>query len=141
MEEMHQRKVEKMIKSAEGSAGKLNKITKSTMWRRAVQILENMACFAYSVSPHRIANVLTILSSLLCNVPAISRLPPLRNEELRKSEESLPRLKEGDLEEASRLQNHEAHSMERRSTDPEERRRRCKAVGPKEERMGKALAV
>ena len=59
--------------------------------------------FAYSVSPHRIANVLTILSSLLCNVPAISRLPPLRNEELRKSEESLPRLKEGDLEEASRL--------------------------------------
>ena len=33
MEEMHQRKVEKMIKSAEGSAGLLHKITKPTMWR------------------------------------------------------------------------------------------------------------
>ena len=31
MEEMHQRKVEKMIKSAEGSAGLLHKITKPTM--------------------------------------------------------------------------------------------------------------
>ena len=33
MEEMHQRKVEKMIKSAEGSAGLLHKITMPTMWR------------------------------------------------------------------------------------------------------------
>ena len=33
MEEMHQRKVEKMIKSAEGSAGHLHKMTKPTMWR------------------------------------------------------------------------------------------------------------
>ena len=40
MEEMHQRKVEKMIKSAEGSAGLLHKITRPTMWRRGVQILE-----------------------------------------------------------------------------------------------------
>ena len=39
MEEMHPRKVEKMIKSAEGSAGLLHKITKSTIWRRGVQIL------------------------------------------------------------------------------------------------------
>ena len=31
MEEMHQRKVEKMIKSAEGSVGLLHKITKPTM--------------------------------------------------------------------------------------------------------------
>ena len=30
MEEVHQRKVEKMIKSAEGSAGLLHKITKPT---------------------------------------------------------------------------------------------------------------
>ena len=38
----------------------------------------------------------------------------------------------------------EAHSMESRSTDPEERRRGRQAVGPlssKEERMGKAMAV
>ena len=41
VEEMHQRKVEKMIKSAEGSVGLLQKITKPTMWRRGgVQILE-----------------------------------------------------------------------------------------------------
>ena len=37
---MHQRKVEKMIKSAEGSVGLLHKITKPTMWRRGVQILK-----------------------------------------------------------------------------------------------------
>ena len=33
MEEMHQRKVVKMIKSAEGSAGPFHKITKPTAWR------------------------------------------------------------------------------------------------------------
>ena len=37
---MHQRKVEKMIKSAEGSAGLLHKITKPIMWRGGVQILK-----------------------------------------------------------------------------------------------------
>ena len=40
MEVMHQRKVEKMIKSAEGSAGLLHKITKPTIWRGGVQILK-----------------------------------------------------------------------------------------------------
>ena len=40
MEEMHERKVEKMIESAEGSAGLLHKITKPTMWRGGVQILK-----------------------------------------------------------------------------------------------------
>ena len=40
VEEMHQRKVEKIIKSAEVSAGLLHKITKPTMWRGGVQILE-----------------------------------------------------------------------------------------------------
>ena len=39
MEEMHQRKVEKMIKSAEGSAGLFLKTTKPTMLRGGVQIL------------------------------------------------------------------------------------------------------
>ena len=33
LEEMHQRKVENMIKSAQGSAEFLHKITKPTMWR------------------------------------------------------------------------------------------------------------
>ena len=40
MEEMHQRKVETMSKSAEGSAGLLHKITKPTMWRGGVRILK-----------------------------------------------------------------------------------------------------
>ena len=39
MEEEHQRKVSQMIKSAEGSAGLLLKITKPTAWRGGVQIL------------------------------------------------------------------------------------------------------
>ena len=40
MEETHQRKVEHMIKSAEGSAGLLHKITKPTIWRGGAQILQ-----------------------------------------------------------------------------------------------------
>ena len=34
MEEMHKQRVEQMIKSAEGSAGHLHKITKPKLWRR-----------------------------------------------------------------------------------------------------------
>ena len=40
MEEMHQEKVEQMIKSAEGSAGLLHKITRPTPWSGGAQILE-----------------------------------------------------------------------------------------------------
>ena len=40
MEEMHQKKVEQMIKSAEGSAGLLHKITRPTPWSGGAQILE-----------------------------------------------------------------------------------------------------
>ena len=40
MEEMHQHKVAQMIKSAEGSAGLLYKITKPTAWRGGAQILK-----------------------------------------------------------------------------------------------------
>ena len=40
VEEMHQQKVEQMIKSAEGSAGLLHKITKPTPRRGGAQILE-----------------------------------------------------------------------------------------------------
>ena len=40
MEEMHQHKVAQMIKSAEGSAGLLHKITKPKPWARGAQILE-----------------------------------------------------------------------------------------------------
>ena len=41
MEEMHQHKVAQMIKSAEGSAGLLHKISKRTAWRRGAQVLAN----------------------------------------------------------------------------------------------------
>ena len=39
-EEVHQQKVSQMIKSAEGDAGLLHKITKPTAWRGGAQILE-----------------------------------------------------------------------------------------------------
>ena len=39
MEELHQHKVAQMIKSAEGSAGRLHEITKPTAWRLGAQIL------------------------------------------------------------------------------------------------------
>ena len=41
MEEMLQHKVAQMVKSAEGSAGLLHKISKPTAWWREVQILVN----------------------------------------------------------------------------------------------------
>ena len=40
MEELHQHKVAQMMKSAEGSAGLLHKITKPTAWRGGTQILK-----------------------------------------------------------------------------------------------------
>ena len=40
MEEMHQQKATQMIKSAEGIAGLLHKITKPTAWRGGAQILK-----------------------------------------------------------------------------------------------------
>ena len=40
MEEMHQQKVTQMIRSAEGSAGLLHKITEHTAWRGGAQILK-----------------------------------------------------------------------------------------------------
>ena len=41
MEEMQQHKVAQMIKSAEGSAGLLHKISKPTAWWKVLQILVN----------------------------------------------------------------------------------------------------
>ena len=41
MEEVHQHNVAQMIKSAEGSAGLLHKITKPAAWRGGTQILVN----------------------------------------------------------------------------------------------------
>ena len=41
MEEVHPHKVAQMIKSAEGSAGLVHKISKPTAWSRGAQILVN----------------------------------------------------------------------------------------------------
>ena len=94
MEEIHQQKVEKMIKNAEGSAGLLHKFTKPTMWRRGVQILEKeneakkTKWSKHGQCDEEIHNM---------------QNKPWRNKELKKSEEALPSLKEGDLDKASRL--------------------------------------
>ena len=88
LEEIHQRKVEKMGKSAEGSAGLLHKITKPTMLRRGVQIMEKEEEDA------------TLLDR--CEAKEKNG-KPWRNEELKECEEAVSRLKEGDLEKASRL--------------------------------------
>ena len=42
MEDLHQQKVNRMIKSAEGSAGLLHKITKPTTWRGGAQIFKKV---------------------------------------------------------------------------------------------------
>ena len=41
MEELHQQQLKQMIKSVEGSAGLLHKITKPTAWRGGAQVLKN----------------------------------------------------------------------------------------------------
>ena len=103
MEDMHQHKVAQMIRSAEGSAGLLHKISKPTAWRRGVQILVNEEedakllgrCEAerkeWAKHWQRDEEVQNVKDK------------PWKNEELRKSEKVLPRLKECHLEAVSRL--------------------------------------
>ena len=104
MEEMHQRKVEKMIKSAEGSVGLLHKSTKPTMWRRGVQILEKKKEEDARLQDRCEAKRKEWSKHWQFNEEIQSmRDKPWRNEELTECEEALPRLKEGDLKKASRL--------------------------------------
>ena len=99
-EEMHQQKVEKMIKSAEGRAGLL---TKPTMWREGVQILEREEGDARLLNCCE-AKRKEWSKHWQCNEEIQSMQDkPWRNEELRECEEALPRLKEGEMEKASRL--------------------------------------
>ena len=82
MEEMHQRKVEKMIKSAEGSA-----------WRGGVQILEKEDEDARLLDRCE-AKRKEWSHHWQCNEEIHGMQDkPGRNEELRESEEALPRLK------------------------------------------------
>ena len=94
MEELHQQKVKHVIKSAEGSAGLVHKNTKPTAWRGGTQILKREEedarlldrCEAMwkEWAKHRQCeeSVQTLEDK------------PWENEELKKLEEALPRLKE-----------------------------------------------
>ena len=102
MEEMHQRKVEKMIKSAEGSAGLLHKITTPTMWRGGVQILkkeEDARLLDRCEAKRKEWAKHWHCDEEIQNV----QNKPWRNEELKECDKALPRMKEDDLEKASRL--------------------------------------
>ena len=92
-----------MIKSAEGSAGLLHKITKPTTWRGGVQILEKEEADARLLDRYE-AKRKEWSKHWQCNEELQNMQDkPWRNEELKKCEEVLPKLKEGDLEKASRL--------------------------------------
>ena len=98
-----QRNVEKMIKSAEGSAGLLHKITKPTRWRGEVPILEKEKEDARLLDRCE-AKKKKRSKHWQCNEEIQSMQDkPWRNEELKECEEALSSLKEGDLEKASRL--------------------------------------
>ena len=103
MEEMHQRKVEQMIKGAQGSAGLLHKITKPTAWRGGVQILKKEEEDARLLDRCE-AKRKEWAKHWQCDEEIQNmQNKPWRNEESKECEEALPRLKEGDLEKASRL--------------------------------------
>ena len=99
---MHQRKVEKMIESAEGSVGLLHKITKPTMWRGGVQILkksEDARLLDRCEAKRKEWAKHWQCDESVQNVED----KPWKNEELKKFEEALSRLKECDLETAPGL--------------------------------------
>ena len=99
-----ERKVEKMIKSAEGSAGLLHKITKPTMWRRRVQILRKEEEEDARLLDRCEAKRKEWAKFWQCDEEIQNmQNKPWRSEELKECEEALPRLKEGDLDKASRL--------------------------------------
>ena len=89
-----------MIKSAEGRAGLLHKITKPTAWRGGAHILkeEQDARLLDRCEAKREEWA----KQWLCG-EGVQNVEALENEELRKLEEALPRLKECELDKMSRL--------------------------------------
>ena len=90
-----------MIKSAEGNAGLLHKITKPTMWRGGVQILkkeEDARLLDRCEAKRKEWAKHWQCDESVQNVED----KPWKNEELKKLEEALPMLHECDLEKASR---------------------------------------
>ena len=98
MEEMHQQRVNQIIKSAEGRAGLLHKITKPATWRGGAQILKNEEEDARLLDRCD-AKRKEWTKHWQCE-ESVQNMEdkPWKNEELKKPEEALPRLEESDLE-------------------------------------------
>ena len=103
MEGMHQQKVNQMIKSAEGSAGPLHKITKPAAWTGGAQILKKEEEGARLLDRCE-AKWKEWAKHWQCD-ESVQNMEdkPWNNEELKKLVEALPRLKECDLEKESRF--------------------------------------
>ena len=97
MEELQQQKVNQMIKSAEGSAGLLHKITKPTAWRGRARILkkeEDVRLLGVWEAKRK-----ELAKHWQCGEDVQNaKEKPWTNEELRKLEEALPRTKECEFE-------------------------------------------
>ena len=93
VEDMHQHKVEQMIRSAEGSAGLLHNVSKPSAWRGGAQILVNEEEDARLLD--RCEAVWKDWSTHWQRDEEVQSMQdkPWRNEELRKGEEALTRLK------------------------------------------------
>ena len=93
-----------MIKSAEGSAGLLHKISKPTAWWRGVQIWANEEEGARLLDCCAAKRGKNGQKHWQCDEEVQNvEEKPWKNEELRSAEEALPRPKECLLEEVSRL--------------------------------------
>ena len=91
MEEMHQQKVAQMIKSAEGSAGLLHKISKLSAWRGGAQILKKEEEDARLIDRCE-AKRKEWAKHWKCNESSQNlEDKQWKNEEVKKSDEALPR--------------------------------------------------
>ena len=103
LEELQQQRVNQMIKSAEVSVGLLHKITKLAGWRGGAQILEKEDADVRLLDRCEAKRKEWAKHSQCGRQRAERGGHVWENEELKKFEETLPRLKECDLEQASRL--------------------------------------
>ena len=102
MEELHQQKVKQMIKSAERSAGLMYKITKPTAWRGGAEILKQEEEDARLLDRCE-AKRKEWAKHWQCeeSVPEFER--QALDEEVKKSEEALPRLKRVRIGKSSKI--------------------------------------
>ena len=105
LEEMHQRNVSQMIKSADDSAGLLHRITKPTASRGGVQIFKEEKEDARLMN-RREEKRKEWARHWQCDEDVQGlKDKPWENEMLKREEAALPRLREGDWEKVSRLCN------------------------------------